>query len=297
MTGTTWRAVRAVVGALVVLAVLAHTGTRPFVDGVRALGPATLALGLLVAVPVTAACAWRWHLVCRGLGVRIAPATAVAACYRAQFLNATLPGGVLGDLHRGLSHGRSTGQLGRGLGSVLWERTAGQVVFVVLALLVLAAVPPPLAVPRVAWAAPAVLLLLAGALLLRRGLPGLRHAWSAVVVTSVVATAGHLATYLLAAKAVGVGASVDVLVPLAVLVLLAAGLPVNLAGWGPREGMAAWAFGAAGLGVDQGVATAVAYGVLVLVASLPGAVVLALSARPRPAGAPTGVAGGGLARG
>ena len=49
------------------------------------------------------------------------------------------------------------------------------------------------------------------------------------------------------------------------LVLLAAGLPLNVAGWGPREGMAAWAFGAAGLGAAQGVATAVAYGALVLV--------------------------------
>ena len=64
------------------------------------------------------------------------------------------------------------------------------------------------------------------------------------------------------------------LLPLALLVFLAAGLPLNLAGWGPREGMAAWCFGAAGLGADQGVATAVAYGAMVIVASLPGAVVL-----------------------
>ena len=42
---------------------------------------------------------------------------------------------------------------------------------------------------------------------------------------------------------------------------VAAGLPLNLAGWGPREGMAAWAFAAAGSARRQGVATAVAYGV------------------------------------
>jgi hypothetical protein len=64
------------------------------------------------------------------------------------------------------------------------------------------------------------------------------------------------------------------LLPLAVLVLVAAGLPLNLAGWGPREGMAAWAFAAAGLGASQGVATAVAYGAMVFVANLPGAVLL-----------------------
>ena len=63
------------------------------------------------------------------------------------------------------------------------------------------------------------------------------------------------------------------MLPLALLVMLAMVLP-SIAGWGPREGVTAWAFGAAGLGAEQGVATAVVYGVMVLVASLPGAVVL-----------------------
>jgi hypothetical protein len=56
-------------------------------------------------------------------------------------------------------------------------------------------------------------------------------------------------------------------------VIQAAALP-NVGGWGPREGMAAWAFATAGLGASLGVATAVVYGVMVFVASLPGAVVL-----------------------
>jgi hypothetical protein len=46
--------------------------------------------------------------------------------------------------------------------------------------------------------------------------------------------------------------------------------------------MAAWAFAVAGLGAGLGVTTAVVYGVLVLVASLPGAVVLLADARRRP---------------
>ena len=72
------------------------------------------------------------------------------------------------------------------------------------------------------------------------------------------------------------------LVPLALLVLLGAALP-NIGGWGPREGVTAWAFAAAGLGASQGVATAVVYGVMVFAASLPGAAVLVagwLLARP-----------------
>jgi hypothetical protein len=58
------------------------------------------------------------------------------------------------------------------------------------------------------------------------------------------------------------------------VVLVGMGVPVNIAGWGPREGVAAWAFGAAGLGADAGLSVAVVYGVLVLVASLPGAGVI-----------------------
>jgi glycosyltransferase 2 family protein len=48
----------------------------------------------------------------------------------------------------------------------------------------------------------------------------------------------------------------------------------SIGGWGPREGVTAWAFGAGGLGAHRGVSTAVVYGVMVFVATLPGAVVL-----------------------
>src|SRR5262249_48244702 len=60
----------------------------------------------------------------------------------------------------------------------------------------------------------------------------------------------------------------------------------SLGGWGSREGVAAWVFGAAGLGAQRGVATAVVYGVMVLVASLPGTAVLAVAwvRRSRPPG-------------
>ena len=110
-----------------------------------------------------------------------------------------------------------------------------------------------------------------------------------IVVASRWPSLGHVVTFVVAARTAGVDdvASLE-LVPLALLVLLAMGVPANVAGWGPREGVAAWAFAAAGLGAAQGVATAVVYGVMVLVASLPGAVVLLLApvaARPGAGGA------------
>jgi hypothetical protein len=75
------------------------------------------------------------------------------------------------------------------------------------------------------------------------------------------------------------------MLPLALLVMLAMVLP-SAGGWGPREGVTAWAFAAAGLGAQRGVATAVVYGVMVLVASLPGAAVLLVAwfRRTRPPG-------------
>jgi hypothetical protein len=89
-----------------------------------------------------------------------------------------------------------------------------------------------------------------------------------------VVVAGHTATFLIAARTAGSTASPVRMLPLALLVLLVMGVPLNVGGWGPREGVAAWAFGAVGLSAVQGVATAVVYGAMVLVAGLPGAVVL-----------------------
>ena len=77
------------------------------------------------------------------------------------------------------------------------------------------------------------------------------------------------------------------MLPLALLVLLGAALP-NIGGWGPREGVTAWAFAAAGLGASLGVATAVVYGVMVFVASLPGAAVLVARWARAPGDAPGG---------
>jgi hypothetical protein len=100
-----------------------------------------------------------------------------------------------------------------------------------------------------------------------------RRAWPAIALASALVVAGHAATFLVAARTAGVTAPPSRILPLALLVLLAAALP-NVGGWGPREGMTAWVFAAAGLGVSLGVATAVVYGVMVFVASLPGAAVL-----------------------
>ncbi|MGV9981260.1 lysylphosphatidylglycerol synthase domain-containing protein [Micromonospora wenchangensis] len=298
---TAWAWVSNLGGVALVGVLLWWLGTGPALAGLRRIDtPAVLgalALGALAAL----GCAWRWRLVAEALGVRLPLGTAVADCYRAVFLNATLPGGVLGDVHRAVRHGRKAGDLGRAVRAVVWERTAGQLVQVVLAVGLLLALPSPVrpylpTVTAVAVAVGLALVVLVRALPrsgpsrraralraavadVRAGLLG-RRTGPGVLLASTVVVGCHLATFVLAARVAGVTAPLAVLVPLTLLALLAMGLPANVAGFGPREGVAAWAFGAAGLGAAEGVATALVYGALVLVAALPGAAVLVLRGRP-----------------
>jgi glycosyltransferase 2 family protein len=277
-----------VLGVLVV-----RIGAGPFVDGVRLTSTWSLLAATAVTGATTLCSAWRWQLVATRLGVRMTLAAAVLAVYRAQFLNGSLPGGVLGDVDRAVGHGRDSGALGRSVRSVVWERTLGQVVQVGLTIAVLVVLPSPLrTVALVALAVCALMVALAvlasraptpqGAAARAvgvvatdlRAILGSRADRAGVALASAGAVTGHLLVFLLAAHVAGVPASPVRLLPLAAAVLLAAAIPANLAGWGPREGMAAWAFAAAGLGAGTGVTTAVAYGVMALVATLPGSVVL-----------------------
>jgi glycosyltransferase 2 family protein len=270
-------------------------GAAPFRDGLRALDGWTLAAGVGIGMLTTLCCAWRWTLVARGLGVSLSLPAAVAAYYRSLFLNVTLPGGVVGDVHRGVSHGHAVRDVGGALRAVVLERAAGQVVQLVLTAVVLLALPSPvrasmpLAAAALVTAAVGVLALTraradatgarwarawrAVARDVRQGLHGAR-ALPAIALASALVVAGHAVTFLVAARTVGVSAPLSQMLPLALLVMLAAALP-SVGGWGPREGVTAWAFAAGGLGASTGVATAVAYGVMVFVASLPGAAVLA----------------------
>jgi glycosyltransferase 2 family protein len=293
--------------AAATLAVLVWSlGTGPFLDGLSTLDGEALAAAAGLAVLTTLCCAWRWRVVARGLGVELPLRSAVAAYYRSLFLNVTLPGGVVGDVHRGWSHGRDTSDVGRGLRAVAWERSAGQVVQVVLTVAVLLVLPSPvqtvvpfvvvaliaaaLGVALVARRRPAIgrsrwaRLRSAAARDLRDGLLA-RRAWPAIALTSALVVAGHTATFLIAARSAGATAPLSQMLPVALLVMMAAALP-NVGGWGPREGVAAWAFAAAGLGPSLGVATAVVYGVMVFVASLPGAAVLVAAWMHRTRSAP-----------
>ena len=304
-----WAGVR-VLGGIAILGVIGwRLGTGPFLDGLRAVGPGSIALAAVITCVTTTAYAYRWQVVARGVGIGLPLPRAIAAYYRSQFLNTVLPGGIVGDVHRGVDHGRTAGSVSRGLRAVAWDRIAGQIVQLGLTVLAVAVLPSPVRwiLPLVVACTAAVILAMAGVVRfaprtgisryahawrvaasdMRHGLLA-RRAWPAITTASVVVVVGHVWVFVIAAHAVGVDVALRVLIPLALLVLVAGSLPTNIGGWGPREGAAAWAFGSAGLGAGQGVATATAFGVLGLIAILPGAVIAVVQvvrrhAAPEPA--------------
>jgi glycosyltransferase 2 family protein len=323
MMAAPWAKVRDVSGVVILVVVVARVGLGPFLDGLRQVDVRTVVVAVLVAAVTTTCCAWRWHLVARGLGLDVPLGAGVAAYYRAQLLNSTLPGGVLGDVHRGLVHGQDVGDVNRSLRAVAWERASGQAVQITLTVVLLLVLPSPVR-SSAPWLALVLVALAVVVVVLARSVPDggssrvgrvvraalsdVRHgllapgAWPGVVLTSVVVVAGQTTVFVVASRTVVPDADLGTLVPLALLVLLAMAVPLSIGGWGPREGVAAWAFGAAGLGAAAGVTTAVVYGVVSLAASLPGAVVLVLDRRARTAVvrrpattdlAPEGGAGGG----
>ena len=289
-------------GVLVLAAVLWRFGTGPFADAWQVTTGWSVAAALLLTGLATLANAWRWRVVARALGAPLPPAASVAAYYRSQFLNATLPGGVLGDAHRGVRHGRDAGDLGVGLRATVWERVFGQVVQVGLLVVVLLVAPTPLR----GFAPAALVGLLAFALLARwlgrrqgaaafvgRDLRVLLRPGVAVriALASCASTLGHIAVFLVAVAAVGVEAGPSLLVAIALAVLVGSAVPLNIAGWGPREGITAAVFALSGLGSTTGLTVSVVFGVLATVATVPGVLVLGADALVRrrrvPAAEPT----------
>ncbi len=308
MTRSIWAGLRILGGAGIIAALLWRLGTGAFLAGIRAIDARVVAIAFGIGVLTTVFSAWRWCLVARGLGLRLSLPTAIADYYQALVVNAALPGGVLGDVDRAVRHGRDEGDVGRGVRAVVLERTAGQLVLFGGGLVVLVAVPSPMRTQlhqhSTALAIVAVSVLLAGGLAVvfgrrlrrsesrvagavRTGLTEVRvgllahRSWPGIALASVVVLLGHLATFVVAARAAGSTTSIIQLAPLLVLALAAMTLPINIGGWGPREAVTAWAFGAAGLSAAQGLTTAVVYGVFAFVAALPGAAVVLVRAIAR----------------
>jgi len=220
-------------------------------------------------------------------------------------LNQVLPGGVMGDVSRawrqarGRTRGEQSGSGGPAARAVIFERVSAQAVMTTVALLSLLVLPA--AVNRgsgaviVATAVAATVIVVTIGLWCRRQssaqsptgrvLAELASAHLSPLTFAVQLSSGlfivatYLATYVAAARAVGVETPFVVILPLVAPVLMTMLIPVTIAGWGLRESAAALLWGAVGLTATDGVTVSVAYGLIVLVGSLPGAAMLVVARR------------------
>ena len=283
---------RLVAGVTVLWFIGRELGAAPFEDGLRAVTWQGVVAAVTLTALTTICSAWRWQVVARALGTDIGLPRATGAYYRSLFLNSVLPGGILGDVHRAVTQGRRAGDVAQGVRAVGWERLCGQVIQAVVTAVVLLTLPSP-----VRPALPYVLAGIAGvvgcaalvvsvaprlgrsrparaaraiAADLRRGLL-VRGVWPQLTLASVLVVAGHTATFVIAARIAGSTAPLGELIALLMVIQIAAGIPLSIGGWGPREGAAAWAFAAAGLGAANGVTVSTLYAVLMLAAVTPGA--------------------------
>jgi uncharacterized membrane protein YbhN (UPF0104 family) len=278
----------------VVAGTAAAVGVEPFLHGLATISPATILAAAALAGVATAAAAWRWRIVSAGFGLPLPWSEAFASYYRSQFLNTVLPGGVVGDVHRAYVHGQRHRRIDLAARAVAAERVAGQLVQIVLTLAILLPLGMASPLAPLAWISGAIAVLaivVVGVVAAtRRGRAALGReyrmlrpvltrpaALCAIAAASVVVVAAHAATFVIAGLAAGVHAGADELAVVALIVLGAAAIPVNVGGWGPREAVAAAAFALAGLGAAAGVAVSTAFGVLTVVAVLPGALALLAS--------------------
>ena len=298
---STWfrLAARSLVGIVVLIAVIAQVKSEPFLQGLSSIDLRVIALALALSFVATVAAAWRWSIIARRLGVGLPLRQAVGRYYRSQFFNTVLPGGVVGDVQRAVTQGRDAGNVAQGARAVVIERTMGQVVQIVLAVVVLAGfglefegyVLPALGIV-LAVIALAVFVTAATSARARRALRrelgelsagvGSPGALVRVVVASVLVVGCHVATLGVAVAAVGASVPPLRLAALALVILLAASIPFNVGGWGPREGIAGWTFAVAGLGAATGVAASALFGVLAMIAVAPGLVLAVASAVRHP---------------
>lgn len=241
----------------------------------------------------------RWQVVMRALGLAM-PFRSVCAIYASStFFSMVLPGGAGGDAVRIWMTRKAGLPMSSAFSSVILERAV-----TVLGLILLVTVTEPLLLARfpdlpVPWAFPALsvaCLIGFGFLCLLDRLPLSLRRWSLVrglaaiavdartllcdlrrfFLALAIAILGHanlsLAVYALA---VGLGLDVRAVDCLALVppVILVATLPISIAGWGVRETAMVAAFALIGIAPAAAFAVSVLYGLVVIVASLPGGIV------------------------
>lgn len=299
---------RVVVSLALLGAVAMWVEPQAIVAEVQRFSAEWVVLALAISTLQIMLCAWRWQFTAGLIDVPLRFAYALREYYLALLVNQLLPGGVLGDAGRAHRHATQAQSRGRAWRAVIIERASGQVAVVMLTLTALLFSPlwhaalGGAVITAVGLSALAALaaIIVSGLLLRQRfspwlaGLPswcqalardvrrGLlrRGVWPQQLLSSLAIVLSYGLVMVCAARAIGVELPSLQVLALTPVLLLAMLIPFSVAGWGLREGAAAGVWALVGLPPAQGVAVSLAYGVLVLLASLPG-IWVALSRREK----------------
>lgn len=267
-------------------------------DIAKALAQASLfwlAASVAMLVLQTVLSAQRWRVTAAQLGQSFSMNHAVREYFLSQLFNQALPGAVVGDAARAVRAREQGGLLVAGQ-AVFFERLAGQIaMFLTLSVAFLSTLavaggldwPPALSSGLLTFVF-SVTVLLAGLLSLstaRQGTFANARRWleplaKALFSKSVLPTQLSLGAAILlcnllafgfAAMAVGVELSFIEVTALVPVVLFAMLIPLTVSGWGVREGAAALVLPIAGVSVSNSVAASIMFGVAILIAVAPGA--------------------------
>jgi uncharacterized membrane protein YbhN (UPF0104 family) len=262
------------------------------VAALAAVPPGDVLLALAIVQIQVVLSAVRWRFTARRLDHEISLPVAVREYYVGSFLNLILPGGMGGDALR--AYRNRTGDDGgwkRPAAAVLLERLSGQLAFFLLTGIGLVAWPLfmadrlpdgllPLALVCLALlTAAAGLGFVFGRIRLSSRLDAMRPhlvaafwrdgAFAVQIGLSALVVAGYIATFVVAAKAVGTPLPVVAAVTVIPLCLLTMVIPISLGGWGTREAAAAALWPLLGFSSAEGLSASLLYGAISLIGVAP----------------------------
>jgi uncharacterized protein (TIRG00374 family) len=293
---------------LVILALLWQAIDGPAaLELLLAADPFWLIVAVIALTGQTLLSALRWRLTAGALGQAIPVGRAIREYYLSQIVNQSLPGGVLGDAGRAVRARHEAG-LKRAGQAVVFERLAGQLalfVVTVAAVLMVWVTPGGVLLPdwvllMVAFTSIALLLMFGLIWGFSQGASATNAAirdWITAFALSVLApsvvsrqitlslgtTALNLLAFALCARATGTAIPVTAVMIVVPLILFTMLIPISVSGWGLREGAAAALFPLFGATATEGFAASLAFGLMFLLSTLPGIVILLLSPKTAPA--------------
>ena len=288
-------------GALLWL-LLDRTDTAALMAKLAAVDPRWLTAAFALTLVQVVLISWRWAFIMAGLDAAIGVRRALCINLAGFFLSQALPTSIAGDAWRVWKIRTLGFGIGTGLRGVLVDRTTALIGLVVVVLgtapLLLARMPDPamrwsvaaglatggallaLAVSADRWAGRWASGRLSGLAEFGRAVRGLlSRPITAIPIVSVSVVVHLLAgvTLWLIAGSLGIAVGlVDCLVLMPPIVLVA-GMPLSIAGWGLREGAMVAVFALVGVPMDGALLMSVLLGLLLLLVSLPGGLVLAFS--------------------